>query len=134
MSTDDRQMSGVTPDVLSRFAAHWNRVNLLVCDHADELQMSPDGITCAKCDQPLKMMSEIQLEEVRRPESLERSSTMVEILVNAEETPSLWFVTGNSAVRLDDPAIDVLTEREIVIARALLQYALERLNRLEVGL
>lgn len=68
-----RRMSSDTPttEELERVAAYWRKVAALVCEHPSitfgaRRRMEP---TCEKCDRPVRMMSDIQIENLRNPDT-----------------------------------------------------------------
>lgn len=70
MTTEEEEERDPTPDEIERVGRYWARVRLLACDHSGEITVdSVDGegrVSCSQCDQPLRFMSEIQIEELRK--------------------------------------------------------------------
>lgn len=54
-----------TADELRRVAEHWRRVEALVCTHETLMfDSSCSGPTCADCQRPLRILSDIQIEQL----------------------------------------------------------------------
>lgn len=56
-----------TQDEIRRVAEYWRRVGDLTCAH-EELTFERDtaGPVCAKCRRPIRLLSDIQIEEMKR--------------------------------------------------------------------
>lgn len=59
-----------TPDEIERVGRYWAKVQMLTCEHSGEITLTShkgEGqAICSQCDQPLRFMSEIQIEELRK--------------------------------------------------------------------
>jgi len=60
-----------TIEEIQRVGRYWAKVKMLTCEHSNGIAVDPDGMTCPDCGQPLRFLSEIQIEELR---SVPRSS------------------------------------------------------------
>lgn len=56
----------VTPEELARVSAYWEWVKAIGCEHTT-LTFSIDQPVCSDCKRPVKILSDLQLEEMRRP-------------------------------------------------------------------
>jgi hypothetical protein len=57
-----------TQEEIQRVAQYWERVRLLTCLHDEDMLFDgsePNVVRCSKCLQPLRMFSEIQIENIR---------------------------------------------------------------------
>jgi hypothetical protein len=59
-------MSDPTPDEFQRVAAYWTKVERLVCDHPEITFGVESTPSCSKCGRPVRMLSDIQIEELRQ--------------------------------------------------------------------
>lgn len=56
-----------TQDELDRVAAYWQRVERLTCQHRSGLTFDTlqGGPTCSDCEQPLRFLTDVQIENLR---------------------------------------------------------------------
>lgn len=56
-----------TQEEIERVGTYWQRVKLLACQHATGLTFDSSTASpkCSDCDQPLRFMSDIQIEQIR---------------------------------------------------------------------
>lgn len=64
MSTEDP-----TTEELARVAAYWVKVRALTCQHPEITFGRGVEPTCTKCDRPVRMMSDVQIENLRKPDA-----------------------------------------------------------------
>lgn len=62
-------MSQPSMEELERVAAYWRKVAALVCGHPSITFGGGVEPTCGQCDRPVRMMSDIQIENLRKPDA-----------------------------------------------------------------
>lgn len=60
-----------TAEELSRVAEYWRRVKAMTCEHPTFTTGMGDGLTCGgDCGRPLRVLSDVQIEEIKRPKDM----------------------------------------------------------------